>query len=140
MVRGLLAINQMYKVNRDCVHLKQTRSPFPSSSSYKGYRPLELIHGDLCGPIELETLGGSKYFLFFVDNHTSMMWVFILKKKSKALEACNKFEAIAESEKLLKIECLMTNHGGEFNSKEFSDFCLHEGVKRQLSTPYSVGF
>ena len=32
---------------------------------------------------------------------------------------------------------MRTDHGGEFNSKEFSYFCKLQGIKRQLKAPYS---
>ena len=43
----------------------------------------------------------------------------------------------AESKSSLKIKTLRTDHGGEFNSKAFSDFFLQSGIKKQLSAPYS---
>ena len=89
----------MHKVNKlchDCVHSKQTRSSFPSQSSYRAEKPLELIHADLCGPIEPETLGGSKYFLLIVDDCTRMMWTSMLRKNFDALEAFQRFQVVAE--------------------------------------------
>ena len=80
----------MHKVDKLChdyVHSKQIRSSFPSQSSYKAEKPLELIHANLCGPIEPKTLGGSKYFLLTVDDCTRIMWTSILRQKFDALEA-----------------------------------------------------
>ena len=42
--------------------------PFPYSLTHRESRALEMIHEDLCGPIELEILGGSKYLLFLIDD------------------------------------------------------------------------
>ena len=130
----------MHKVNKlchECVHSKQSIASFPSQSSYKPQKPLELIHADLCGPIEPETLQGSKYFLLLVDDCTRMMWTSMLRPKFYALEAFKRFQVAVESEKSLKINTLRTDHGGEFNSNAFSDFYLQSGIKRQLSAPYS---
>ena len=41
------------------------------------------------------------------------------------------FKSLVEARKRKKIACLPTNQGGEFNSKEFSEFCLSGGIKRQ---------
>ena len=73
------------------------RSSFSSQSSYRAQKPLELIHADLCGPIELETLGGSQYFLLLVDDCTRMMWTSMLRQKFDALEAFQRFQVAAES-------------------------------------------
>ena len=70
MVRGLPIMHKVNKLCHECVHSKQSISSFPSQSSYKVQKPLELIHADLCGPIELETLGGSNSFLLLIDDST----------------------------------------------------------------------
>ena len=91
MVRGLPMMHKVDKLCHDCVHSKQIRSSFPSHSSDRAEKPLELIHADLCGPIEPETLGGSKYFLLIVDDCTRMMWTSMLRQKFDALEAFQRF-------------------------------------------------
>ena len=40
-----------------CLLGKQTRRSFPQSTSYRAKHPLELVHGDLCGPITPATPG-----------------------------------------------------------------------------------
>ena len=106
----------MHKVDKLChdyVHSKKIKSSFPSQTSYRAEKPLKLIHADLCGPIEPETLGGSKYFLLIVDEYTRMMWSLMLRQKSDALEAFQRFQVAAESKCSLKIKTLRTDHGGE---------------------------
>jgi hypothetical protein len=41
---------------------KQRHTPFPSWANYRAHEPLELVHGDLCGPIKLTTPGGKNLF------------------------------------------------------------------------------
>ena len=65
-----------------------------------------MIHGDLCGPLALETLGGSKYFLMLVDDYIRMLRVSMLKQNSKGFQAFKNFKIQAEKEKDLKIFCL----------------------------------
>lgn len=48
---------------------------FPTKTWYGASDKLELIHGDLHGPFSHPTLSASKYFFFFVDNFTWVMWV-----------------------------------------------------------------
>lgn len=31
---------------------------------------LELVYSDVCGPIEVNSLGGSRYFVTFIDDTT----------------------------------------------------------------------
>ena len=116
---------------------KQARKSFPSSAKFRASRPLELIHGDLCGPLAPETLGGSKYFLLLVDDCTRMLWVSLLKQKLEAFKAFKSFKAQAEREKELKLICLRTDNGGEFTSKGFISFCSEHEIQRHFSTPYT---
>ena len=57
---------------------KQARKQFPSQSSYCAERVLELVHGDLWGPISLETAIGNMYFFLLVDDYSRAMWVYLL--------------------------------------------------------------
>jgi hypothetical protein len=41
-----------------CVLTKQRRLPFPQQSSFRAKEWLELVHGDLCGPVTLATPRG----------------------------------------------------------------------------------
>jgi transposase InsO family protein len=47
------------------------------------------------------------------------------------------FKNAVEKESGLSIAGLRTDRGGEFTSKEFTEFCRIEGIKRQLTTAYT---
>ena len=49
--------------------------PFPNTAKYRVTETLELVHGDLCGPITPATPGGRKYFIFLVDDYSRYMWL-----------------------------------------------------------------
>ena len=53
------------------------------------------------------------------------------------MEAIKEFQARAEGESGLKLGALRTDRGGEFTSIEFAEHCAAEGVRRQLTAPYS---
>ena len=128
LVKGLPTIHKREELCSSCVTSKQAIQSFPSSAKFRASRPLELIHGDLCGPFAAENLGGSKYFLLLLDDCTRMLWVSLLKQKLEAFEAFKSFKAQAEREKELKLICLRTNNGGEFTSKEFISFCSEHRI------------
>ena len=52
-----------------------------------------------------------------------------MKLKSQALSHFKRFKLLAEAEKGEKIQCLRTNKGGEFNSDEFTSFCVSHSIK-----------
>ena len=48
----------------------------------KGYTSkeiLEIVHTNLCGPIEVKNYKGDKYIILFVDSYSRMMTVMFLK-------------------------------------------------------------
>ena len=53
---------------KGCMYGKQPRQPFHSLGKHRD-KPLELIHLDLC-ELHVTSLGGGKYVLTFVDDHT----------------------------------------------------------------------
>ena len=58
------------------------RIPVPKQSSNKTTQPLELIHSVVCGPMNIDSIGGSKYILTFTDYYTRYVTVYFLKNKS----------------------------------------------------------
>ena len=137
MVRGLPNISFSDRVCRNCVAGKHSRRKFPSSSAYRATRRLELVHGDICGPIKPLTIRERRYFLLLVDDFTRIMWVFFLKEKSEAFQHIKIIKNLAESESGEKLKCFRMDRGGEFNSEEFGYYCDMNGIKRQLTAPYS---
>ena len=65
------------------------------------------------------------------------MWASMLKLKSDALREFKRFKALAEAEKGIRIQCLRSDRGGEFTFEEFTEFCISQGIKLQLTAPYS---
>jgi hypothetical protein len=70
-----------------CMLTKQRRLPFPQQSSFRTKERLELVHGDLCGPMTPATLGGRHYFLLLVDDLSRYMRVVVLGSKGQATNA-----------------------------------------------------
>ena len=137
MVRGLPRIDHADELCDGCLAGKQRRAPFPAESKFRAQTVLELVHGDLCGPILPATPGGRKYFLLLVDDMSRHMWIRLLTSKHEAATAIKQFQAGVETETGRKLMALRTDHGGEFTSVEFMEYCADRGVKRQLTAPYS---
>lgn len=76
---------------------KQKRKPFPSQATFSAKQALELIHGDLCGPITPSTSIGNKYIFLLVDDYSHFMWAYLLKSKREAFKAFKKFHALVEN-------------------------------------------
>lgn len=137
MVYGMPSIVEPKEICSGCLMSKQTRKKFPSKANYSASKVLQLVHGDLCGPIEPATTAGNKYFFLLVDDFSRSMWVYMLKSKDEALEAFKKFKARVEDGKDKKVKVFRTDRGGEFTSKEFEKYCEEAGIERHYSAPYT---
>lgn len=142
MVRDQLVIGlPKLTVNKEtcssCLLGKHARRPFPKATLYRAEKALELIHGDLCGPISPPTAGKNRYIFVLIDDYSRYMWSILLKEKSEAFEKFKIFKSMVEKETKETIGTLRTDRGGEFTSNEFRSFCDAAGINRHLSAPYS---
>jgi hypothetical protein len=93
------------------------------------------VHIDLCGPLP-NSLGGNRYFLIIVDEHTHYLWVEIVSKKSDSFSRLKKWKLEVEHETDLKLQYLKSDGGKEFGSNEFKEWLTSEGVVHEVSAPY----
>jgi transposase InsO family protein len=137
MVRGLPSLDHVEQFCDVCVLTKQRRLPFPQQSSFRAKERLELMHGDLCGPVTPATPEGRRYFLLLVDDLSRYMLVVVLGSKGEAANAIRRAQAAAEAECDRKLRVLRTDNDGEFTTAEFTSYCADEGVQHHYSAPYS---
>lgn len=137
MVRGLPPIKEKEEVCSGCAFGKHHRDSFPVNKSWRAKSPLELVHADTCGDMQEESLGKNLYFLTFIDDYSRHTWVYFLKQKSEAFTCFKNFKAMAEKQSGYHVKILRTDRGGEFTSNEFADFCIKNGIQRQLTAAYT---
>ena len=65
-----------------CLFGKQHRVSFQKNSTRK-LKKLEVVYYDVCGLIEVDFLGGNKYFVTFIDDALRKTWVYLLHTKSQ---------------------------------------------------------
>ena len=117
MVRGLPLIEKPDNLCEGCILGKQHRESFPSRKSIREKAPIEIVHSDLCVPMQTPSLASSHYMLTFIDDFTRKTWVYFLKNKSEVFERFCNFKALVENQSGLHIKFLRTNRGGEHISK-----------------------
>lgn len=62
-----------------CPLAKHKRLPFPSNSQDTSSCPFELIHRDIWGPFQSQSIDGFKYFLTIVDDYSRSTWGLLIK-------------------------------------------------------------
>jgi len=137
MVIGLPQIQISSQICEECVIGKQHWEPFQKGKSWRARKALELVHSDLCGPITSMSNGGKRHFISYIDDFSRKTWVYYLHEKSEALTTFKSFKALVEKEARTPIKVLCSDHGGEYNSKEFINLCEKQRIKKQLTTTYT---
>ena len=117
MVTGLPQISIPTELCEDCVESKQHRNTFNQKVESKSTDKLEIIYTDVCGPMQCDSLGGSKYFVSFIDDYTRKTWIYLIKAKSKVLKVFKKFKAMVSRQtgKYIKV---IRSDGEELKSIE----------------------
>nr|GEV40406.1 retrovirus-related Pol polyprotein from transposon TNT 1-94 [Tanacetum cinerariifolium] len=98
MVQGLPSIENVFDVCKDFLVGKHHREPFPSKSTWRTNKLLELVHADLCEPISLTSNGDKRYTLCFIDDFSRKGWVYFLTKKSEAFYYFKCFKKLVEKQ------------------------------------------
>ncbi|KAG6484843.1 hypothetical protein ZIOFF_053368 [Zingiber officinale] len=137
MVQGLPHIEGKQHICEGCAFGKQHRLPFPKGVSWRAKEKLELIHTDVCGPMDTLSHAQNRYFILFIDDHTRMTWVYFMRQKSEVFMIFKKFKSLVEKQSGCFIKILRSDRGKEYTSKEFHNFCEDEGVERQLTVRYT---
>ena len=101
-------------------------------------RPIELLHVDLFGPIDVLSNGGEFYGFFIVDDYSRFTCVYFPAYKDEALHTfiwhCKK----VQNKKSLTLINVRSDHGGEFENHGFESFCNEHGYGHNffaLKTP-----
>jgi hypothetical protein len=89
LVSGTRIVSQEFmeegtKVCDVCVLSKQAQNPHHTTES-KSTDVLDLIHMDVCGPIQVPSLGGARYFATFLDDYSRISLVKPVDSKADVL-------------------------------------------------------
>jgi transposase InsO family protein len=75
--------------------------------------------------------------VLFIDDHSRKTWIYFLKTKDGVLARFQEFKAQVENLTRRRIKVLRSDNGGEYTSRDFSDFCIEAGIKREYTIPYN---
>lgn len=137
MVDGMNFITNLDQPNCEvCAKCKVHVQPF-KNSTYREKDILGLVHSDICGPINTESLGGARYFVTFTDDCTRYTETTMLRNRSDVLEAFKNYKLKAEKQTGRQIKKLRTDNGREYLSNAFKNVLKSEGISHQLSVEYT---
>lgn len=119
-----------------CSKAKQTRLPFEGQRT-RAERPLELIHTDLCGPMEIPTWDDKKYILTLLDDYTHLAFIYLLKNRYKVPETIKEYTERVEAKWNLKLAKLRCDNRREYVNKNLQEWCKRKGINMDCTVPYT---
>jgi len=119
-----------------CVKGKQHKQFFrPSTNQSKEL--LQVVHSDLCGPMETKSNGGSRYFLSFIDDCSRKVFIYFLQTKDQLPNTFEEFKALAEKQSNRQIKILRSDNGREYINQRLLKYLKNNGIKHQTTIPYT---
>ena len=68
------------------------------------------------GTIQNVSLGGSRYFVSFIDDHTWHAWIYLIEKKSEVFDYFRDLKSFMETKTGRRIKCMWSDGGKEYFS------------------------
>ncbi|KAK2991285.1 hypothetical protein RJ640_024550 [Escallonia rubra] len=101
-----------------------------------------IIYSDVWGPSKVNSLGGSRWFVTFIDDCTRMTWVQLMKSKSEVNVLFQQFCKMIHTQYNARIQVLRSENGGEYLSAELQQYLKAHGIIHQTTcsnTPQQNG-
>ena len=113
-----------------CVKGKLIRIPFRKESLSKTAEPLQLIHSDVCSPMQAATSSAKRYIVTFID-YSGFTILYLMSRKFEVEETLKNLIMYCRTPKVIRSD------RGEYIGKNLIKFLESEGIKTQLTVPYS---
>ena len=120
-----------------CVAGKGKHCSFKSSKNQttQSTLPIEGIHSDLMGPMEVTSIGRHRYPCVFTCDCLSHTWV--LKSKDQTFKTFKSFKAMIEKLTGRDIKYFHSDCGGEFMSDKFTTFLEENSIVWETLAPHT---
>ena len=127
----------------DCIKGKHTKHTNKKAAT-RSTQLLEIIHTDICGPFDVSSFNGEKYFITFIDDFSRYGYVYLLHEKSQSVNALEVFINEVERQLDRKVKIVRSDRGGEYYGKydetgqnpgPFAKFLESHGICAQYTMP-----
>jgi len=121
-----------------CIEGKQTKKSFKKlKRTNRAKDVLELVHSDVCGPMQTPSWGGARYFLTFIDDKTRKTYIYFLKGKDEVFVKFQEFKELAETQTGKRLKAIRTNNGKEYVNQAMKEFMKTNGIRHQTTVAYT---
>ena len=129
-----------------CIMAKHHKAPFPTAGSKpeegadmadKARALLGLVHMDLCGPLPVTSLGGSKYVATFLDDYSKLSIVRPIATKAEVASVVREVIELLETQSGKRCRAIRTDNATEYVNKELATYLKAKGIIHQTTVPYN---
>lgn len=97
----------------------------------------DVISGYICGPLQVKSIGGAKYFLLIKDEYSHYRTVFFIKQKDEAPNLIQKYKMNVKNVFGHKITKFSAPRMGEIINKTVQHFFEQHGIRHETTIPYT---
>lgn len=123
-------------VCESCIKGKMSTTPF-STSQTKFESTLDCIVSDVCGPLQVESIGRSKYFVTFIDLYSKYCEIHFMRSKDETKEKVIQFVEKMKTQFGKKPKIFRSDKGGEYMCHDLQTYLRNEGIAYQCTVGYA---
>ena len=121
-----------------CALGKQHKATYRSDpNKQRSLVPGEFLHADLSGRASIPSLGNSLYYVLIKDDASSFRFVHFVQFKNEAIKFFRKILRVVQRDTGVSVCKFRSDGGKEFCNKFFDELLDTEGIRRDMSTPYT---
>ena len=117
-----------------CQKGKQRRHPSKVIKSSIN-EPLQLLHMDLFGLVNIMSIGKKKYCLVIVDDFTRFSWTFFMHSKNDASQIIINHTKVVDNETKWRVKKIRSDNGTEYKNSTMKNFYNEKGITHTFLAP-----
>ena len=98
-----------FEIYMDCIKGKQTKHTKKDATRSNEF--LEIIHTDICGPLNIPCLSGEKYFITFIYDFSRYGYVYLIHEKSQTVDILEVYITEVERQLDRKVKIVRSDRG-----------------------------
>ena len=114
-----------------------TGAPLRAIGEIRSTRHLQLVHSDVCGPVNVPSVNKSRYVITFIDDFTRHVDTYLMAHKDEALDMFKLYLAKATAETGERMGILFTDNGDEYKCEAFRKFLREKQIHHNTTCPYT---
>ena len=89
---------------------------------------------EICGgPSRVTSISFKRWFIYFIDDHSRVSWVYLLRDKSEVPQIFENFYAMIHTQYDTNIQIIRTDNGTKYFNSILGNFLLKKGILHQSS-------